>query len=135
MRTQTRAQTRAETGGNKPAGNILIHCCGGMHRTGMLFAIIRRWVNDDPIDDVLADYRRHSVGTKDNSFEHCMLWSHTHDLAISGPWHFRIAAPAASRSRLGAVWSCLSHSSCGKSLTVIICPLAKRAAYFIAGAV
>ena len=32
---------------------------GGMHRTGMLFALIRRYVNDDPIEDILDEYKRH----------------------------------------------------------------------------
>jgi len=46
-------------GGRPPRGNILVHCCGGMHRTGMIVAIIRRYVNDDPIDVIMADYKRH----------------------------------------------------------------------------
>ena len=45
--------------GELPEGNILLHCCGGMHRTGMLVAIIRRYVNDDHIDAILDDYKRH----------------------------------------------------------------------------
>lgn len=45
--------------GHAPSGNILVHCCGGMHRTGMIVGIIRRYVNDDPIESVLDDYRRH----------------------------------------------------------------------------
>jgi len=46
-------------GGHPPEGSILIHCAGGMHRTGMLFALIRRYVNDDPIEDILDEYKRH----------------------------------------------------------------------------
>lgn len=45
--------------GHPPKGNILVHCCGGMHRTGMIVGIIRRYVNGDPIEDIIADYKRH----------------------------------------------------------------------------
>ena len=45
--------------GEPPKGGILIHCAGGMHRTGMIYGIIRRYVNDDPIDEIVADYKRH----------------------------------------------------------------------------
>merc|ERR1712107_481861 len=45
--------------GKPPEGGILIHCAGGMHRTGMLYGIIRRYINGDPIDDIIADYKRH----------------------------------------------------------------------------
>ena len=40
-------------------GNVLVHCAGGMHRTGMLVGIIRRYINKDPIELVVEDYKRH----------------------------------------------------------------------------
>jgi len=46
-------------GGEPPRGNILVHCGGGMHRTGMVMAILDRWVNDASMDRVTEDYRYH----------------------------------------------------------------------------
>lgn len=45
--------------GKSPVGGILLHCAGGMHRTGIIYALIRRHVNDDPIEDIIDDYKRH----------------------------------------------------------------------------
>ncbi|MEE2959237.1 MAG: tyrosine-protein phosphatase [Myxococcota bacterium] len=42
-----------------PKGNILVHCGGGMHRTGMIVGIIRRYCNNDSMEDIVADYKRH----------------------------------------------------------------------------
>ena len=40
--------------GKSPVGGILLHCAGGMHRTGIIYALIRRHVNDDPIEVFLT---------------------------------------------------------------------------------
>ena len=46
--------------GQDPKGNLVIHCGGGMHRTGMLVGILRRYCNpDDDVDDIIDDYRQH----------------------------------------------------------------------------
>jgi hypothetical protein len=47
-------------GGAPPKGNLYIHCGGGMHRSGMLFGVVRRCINGDPMDRIEAEYRRHS---------------------------------------------------------------------------
>ena len=46
-------------GGSEPRGNIYFHCAGGMHRSGMLFGVLRRCVNGDPLEAIEAEYRRH----------------------------------------------------------------------------
>lgn len=51
-------------GGEPPRGNILIHCAGGMHRSGMVAGILQRAVNDDPWPEIEASYRYH-VGYQD----------------------------------------------------------------------
>ena len=40
-------------------GNVLVHCAGGMHRTGMIVGIIRRYVNHDEDHVIVEDYKRH----------------------------------------------------------------------------
>jgi hypothetical protein len=47
-------------GGRPPRGNLYIHCGGGMHRSGMLFGVLRRCVNRDPFSVIEAEYRRHT---------------------------------------------------------------------------
>lgn len=45
--------------GHAPKGNLLVHCGGGMHRTGMVVGVIERCVNRaDPLQ-VAAHYKRH----------------------------------------------------------------------------
>jgi len=40
--------------------NVLIHCGGGMHRTGMIIGIIRKVFSDADMEkDIIPDYRRH----------------------------------------------------------------------------
>jgi len=46
-------------GGAEPRGNIYFHCAGGMHRSGMLFGVLRRCVNGAPMKAIEAEYRRH----------------------------------------------------------------------------
>ena len=47
-------------GGAAPRGNLYVHCGGGMHRSGMLFGVIQRCINGEPMDRIEAEYRRHS---------------------------------------------------------------------------
>ena len=51
-------------GGKPPRGNILIHCGGGMHRSGMVTGILQKAVNHDPWPTIEAIYRYH-VGYRD----------------------------------------------------------------------
>jgi len=53
-------------GGKAPRGNVYLHCGGGMHRSGMVFGILRRCINGDPIAQIEADYRRHTACTADD---------------------------------------------------------------------
>jgi hypothetical protein len=48
-----------QPGGQAPAGNVLVHCGGGMHRTGMVVGIIERCVNHADPAVVEAGYKRH----------------------------------------------------------------------------
>lgn len=48
-------------GGEAPRGHVLLHCGGGMHRTGMLFGVIRRCLNGDPMSVIEADYKVHTA--------------------------------------------------------------------------
>lgn len=53
-------------GGQPPQGNILIHCGGGMHRTGMIIGILQKVINNRPMNEIAAEYRYH-VSYKDES--------------------------------------------------------------------
>lgn len=46
-------------GGQPPRGNILIHCGGGMHRTGIVIGVLQRVINQMPMEDIAAEYRYH----------------------------------------------------------------------------
>lgn len=46
-------------GGNKPTGNLHVHCGGGMHRTGMVVGVIDRCLNSTPLAQLESDYKRH----------------------------------------------------------------------------
>jgi hypothetical protein len=46
-------------GGDLPRGNILIHCGGGMHRTGMIIGILQKVINGMPMEAIAAEYRYH----------------------------------------------------------------------------
>ena len=48
-----------QPGGAPPRGNIYFHCAGGMHRSGMLFGVLRRCLNGAPMEAIEAEYRRH----------------------------------------------------------------------------
>jgi hypothetical protein len=41
-------------------GDVMIHCFGGMHRTGVVFGVMQKCLNHVPIDQVLAEYRCHT---------------------------------------------------------------------------
>jgi hypothetical protein len=43
-----------------PKGNILIHCGGGMHRTGMVVGILQRCINHQPMDEIEAEFKYHT---------------------------------------------------------------------------
>jgi hypothetical protein len=46
--------------GGKPAqGNVLLHCGGGMHRTGMVVGVIERCLNNAPMAEIEAGYKNH----------------------------------------------------------------------------
>ncbi len=46
--------------GEAPKGNIIIHCGGGMHRTGMIMGVIQRCINGDSWESIDAEYRYHT---------------------------------------------------------------------------
>lgn len=45
--------------GKPPSGNALLHCGGGMHRTGMVVGIIERCLNGASMAEVEDGYKRH----------------------------------------------------------------------------
>jgi hypothetical protein len=51
-------------GGQPPRGNVYMHCGGGMHRSGMVAAVVERCLDRVPLDVVEAHYRYH-VGWRD----------------------------------------------------------------------
>jgi hypothetical protein len=48
-------------GGKPPRGNMLVHCGGGMHRTGMVIGVIDRCLNGRSDELIAADLRRHTA--------------------------------------------------------------------------
>lgn len=48
-----------QPGGKAPRGNLYIHCGGGMHRSGMLFGVLRRCINGESMARIEAEYKRH----------------------------------------------------------------------------
>lgn len=51
--------------GNLPRGNILIHCGGGMHRTGMIVGVIERCINGASQNDIESHYKAHTAWQSD----------------------------------------------------------------------
>ena len=49
--------------GKSPKGNILIHCGGGMHRTGMVIGVLQKIFNGVSMEDIAKTYSYH-VGYK-----------------------------------------------------------------------
>ncbi|MCC6746134.1 MAG: hypothetical protein IT371_00660 [Deltaproteobacteria bacterium] len=47
--------------GGPPRGHVYFHCGGGMHRSGMIFGILRRCINGDPMSQIEAEYKRHTA--------------------------------------------------------------------------
>jgi len=45
--------------GAAPEGNVLLHCGGGMHRTGMLYGVLQRCLNKTPTDEIERGYKAH----------------------------------------------------------------------------
>lgn len=54
-------------GGQPPRGNIYLHCGGGMHRSGMVFGVLRRCINHDPLPLIEKEYRHHTGWISDKS--------------------------------------------------------------------
>ena len=50
--------------GKAPQGNILIHCGGGMHRTGMVIGVLQKVINGLSMEEIKKTYSYH-VGYKD----------------------------------------------------------------------
>jgi protein tyrosine/serine phosphatase len=46
-------------GGKPPRGNILLHCGGGMHRTGMIIGILQKVINGTKMAEIENSYRYH----------------------------------------------------------------------------
>lgn len=46
-------------GGTEPKGNIYLHCLGGMHRSGMVFGVLRRCINRDSMESIENEYKQH----------------------------------------------------------------------------
>lgn len=40
-------------------GNVLIHCVGGIHRTGVIYGVLQKCVNHVPLDQIVDDYKKH----------------------------------------------------------------------------
>lgn len=45
--------------GKQPTGNLMVHCGGGMHRTGMVVGVIERCINGADSAHVEATYKHH----------------------------------------------------------------------------
>jgi len=54
-----------QPGGRAPRGNVYFHCGGGMHRSGMIFGILRRCINRDPMTLIEDEYKRHTAYRSD----------------------------------------------------------------------
>lgn len=46
--------------GAAPKGNVLLHCGGGMHRSGMIYGILQKCVNKIYMPEIEADYKYHT---------------------------------------------------------------------------
>lgn len=42
-------------------GNVFVHCFGGIHRTGIAFAVMQKCLNKLPIEQVISEYRCHAL--------------------------------------------------------------------------
>jgi hypothetical protein len=41
-------------------GHVLIHCVGGIHRTGVVYGVLQKCVNKVPFEQIVADYKTHA---------------------------------------------------------------------------
>lgn len=48
-------------GGTKPKGHVLVHCGGGMHRTGMVVGVIQRCINGVGPELIERQYKLHTA--------------------------------------------------------------------------
>jgi len=51
--------------GRAPRGNLYLHCGGGMHRSGMVFGVMRRCINGDSMERIEEEFKRHTGWTSD----------------------------------------------------------------------
>lgn len=51
-------------------GNVMIHCVGGIHRTGEVYGVLQKCVNKVSIDQVIDNYIKHAGGTMENNLEY-----------------------------------------------------------------
>lgn len=42
-------------------GNVMVHCFGGVHRTGLVYGIMQKCFNTVPIEQVIEEYRCHAA--------------------------------------------------------------------------
>ena len=42
------------------AGNVLIHCVGGWHRTGLVYGVMQKCINQTPMPLVIEEYKQHT---------------------------------------------------------------------------
>ena len=53
-------------GGKPPQGNLYLHCGGGMHRSGMVFGVLRRCINHDSMAVIASENQRHTAYRSSN---------------------------------------------------------------------
>ncbi len=51
--------------GQLPVGNLLVHCGGGMHRTGMVVGVVEKCWNHADMAQIAAGYKRHVAWRSD----------------------------------------------------------------------
>ena len=48
-------------------GNVLIHCMGGEHNTGVIFAILRKLYQQVDLDVIIQEYKCHCGWVSDDT--------------------------------------------------------------------
>jgi hypothetical protein len=48
-------------------GDILIHCYSGIHRTGMIFGIIQKCLNNKNMNEIISEYKKHASYINENN--------------------------------------------------------------------
>jgi len=51
-------------------GNVLVHCVGGIHRTGEVYGVLQKCFNRAPMAAVTTEYLRHAGGTTQGNPEY-----------------------------------------------------------------